>query len=45
MFNMCDSCNNICVCYIITPYHVLPEWYYILFYGMIKCICNGMLCI
>ena len=44
MLCICDSCNNVSVCYIITPFHILPEWYYICLYGILKCVNNVMIC-
>ena len=38
IYNVCHSDNHIEVDSLITPYHIVPEWYFLCYYTILKVI-------
>jgi len=38
VFSLCHPDNSSEVNRSVTPAHIVPEWYYLIFYGILKCI-------
>ena len=43
MLNICNPDNHIEVTSLETPFHIVPEWYFLSFYTMLKVIPNKLL--
>jgi ubiquinol-cytochrome c reductase cytochrome b subunit len=42
-YNICDPDNHVEVNSLVTPFHIIPEWYFLVFYTILKVIPNKLL--
>ena len=43
IYNICHPDNHVEVNNLVTPYHIIPEWYFLCFYTILKVIPNKLL--